>query len=90
MTLEDIYTVIPEGTHFVVDLKDTNYGFVGHRIKGESIEDMTFAGAPLDQFLIESIEPEFDEDGAFLRIEVKEKDGISLSIKQWLQGNVIR
>lgn len=87
MTLEDIYTVVPEGTHFVVDLKDTNYGFVGHRYKGE---DMTFAGAPLDQFMIKSIEPEFDCDGAFLRIEVKEKDGISLSIKQWLQGNVIR
>lgn len=87
MTLEDIYTVIPEGTHFVVDLKDTNYGFVGHRYKGE---DMTFAGQPMSEFVISTIEPDIDEYGAFLRIEVKEKDGNSLSIKQWLQGNVIR
>ena len=90
MTLKDLFFFLKDGIHFVIDLKGTNYGHVGHRIKGESIEDVNFAGAPLDQFLVESIEPEFDSDGAFLRIEVKEKDGNSLSIKQWLQGNVIR
>lgn len=79
MTLKDLIFFLKDGIHFVIDLKETNYEYLGYRIKDESIEDGTFVGAPLDYFLVQSIEPEFDEDGTFLRIEVKEKDGISLS-----------